>query len=334
MEKGKNPRKSESRLNVLEFERPILELDERIEELEALRASTNMDLAPEIKPLRERRKSLIEEIYSGLSPWERVLVARHPDRPLTTDYINGMLDDFVELHGDRAFADDKAMVAGLARIEDQRFLLIGHRKGKGTSQRLECNFGSAHPEGYRKALQKMKLAEKYRLPVVSLINTPGAYPGVGAEERGQASAIAVNILEMSRLRTPILGIVTGEGGSGGALGIGVCDRLMMLENSYYSVISPEGCAAILWRDGANAQRAAEALKLTSGDLRSLGIIDQIVPEPLGGAHRSPREMILTLKSQVLATLKELGGIPLETLLETRFERLRTVGSPTANSPAS
>jgi len=326
MEKG-NTRKSETRLNVLEFERPILELDEKIHELEDLRGVTNMELEQEIEPLKKRRIELIASIYAGLTPWQRVLVARHPDRPLTTDYIHGMLDDFIELHGDRAFADDKAMVTGLARIENRRFLLVGHRKGRGTTQRLECNFGSAHPEGYRKALLKMKLAEKFGIPVVTLVNTPGAYPGVGAEERGQASAIATNILEMSRLRTRIVSVVTGEGGSGGALGIGVCDRLLMLENAYYSVITPEGCAAILWRDGANAQDAAAALKLTSQDLAGLGFVDKIVSEPLGGAHRATREMVASLKAAILETLDELEGIPLPRLMDERYEKLRSLGCP-------
>ncbi len=312
---------------VLEFERPIRDLDERIEELETLRGSTNMDLEPEIEPLKERRLDLLKKTYENLSPWQRILVARHPNRPLITDYIQGMLDAFVELHGDRAFGDDKAIVTGLATMEGERFLLVGHRKGKSMAERLECNFGSAHPEGYRKALQKMKLAEKFGIPIVSLINTSGAYPGVAAEERGQASAIAVNIMEMSHLKTPIVGVVTGEGGSGGALGIGVCDRLMMLENSYYSVISPEGCAAILWRDGSNVQEAATALKLTGKDLRELGIIDHIIPEPLGGAHRDPRMMILTLKQELLKVIRELRSQPLDELIEARFKKLRTLGDP-------
>jgi acetyl-CoA carboxylase carboxyl transferase subunit alpha len=238
-----------------------------------------------------------------------------------------MLDDFVELHGDRVFGDDRAIVTGLASMQGQRFLLIGHRKGKTVKDRLACNFGCAHPEGYRKALQKMRLAEKLRLPIVTFINTPGAYPGIGAEERGQAAAIARNILEMFDLKVPVICIVIGEGGSGGALGIGVGDRVGMLENSYYSVISPEGCAAILWKSGDKAPEAAEALKLTSKDLLRLGLVDRVIEEPLGGAHRDPRSTVDRVKTQILEWLAELTAIPTETLLARRYEKFRRMGTP-------
>jgi acetyl-CoA carboxylase carboxyl transferase subunit alpha len=246
---------------------------------------------------------------------------------MTSDYIQLMLDDFVELHGDRVFGDDRAIVTGLATMGSVSFLLVGHRKGKTVKDRLACNFGCAHPEGYRKALQKMRLAEKMRLPVVTFINTPGAYPGIGAEERGQAGAIARNILEMFDLRVPIVSIVIGEGGSGGALGIGVGDRVGMLENSYYSVISPEGCAAILWKSGDKAPEAAEALKLTSKDLLRLGLVDTIIEEPLGGAHRDPKGCVDRVKVQLLAWIEELKAVPVPALLEQRYRKFRGMGTP-------
>jgi acetyl-CoA carboxylase carboxyl transferase subunit alpha len=256
-----------------------------------------------------------------------VTVARHADRPLTSDYMQMMLDDFVELHGDRVFGDDRAIVTGLASMGSHRFLLVGHRKGKTVKDRLACNFGCAHPEGYRKALQKMRLAEKLKLPIVTFINTPGAYPGIGAEERGQAAAIARNILEMFDLKVPVVCIVIGEGGSGGALGIGVGDRIGVLENAYYSVITPEGCAAILWKSGDKAPEAAEALKLTGKDLLRLGLIDKVLDEPLGGAHRDPRGTVDRVKVQVTEWLDELKQLPIEQLLQQRYEKFRRMGVP-------
>jgi acetyl-CoA carboxylase carboxyl transferase subunit alpha len=311
----------------LAFERPLLELEQKIQELRKLATGTHLELAGEIQGLEDRLRRQTADVYAQLSPWERVNVARHADRPLTSDYVQMMLDDFVELHGDRVFGDDRAIVTGLASMQGQRFLLIGHRKGKTVKDRLACNFGCAHPEGYRKALQKMRLAEKLKLPIVTFINTPGAYPGIGAEERGQAAAIARNILEMFDLEVPVICIVIGEGGSGGALGIGVGDRVGMLENSYYSVISPEGCAAILWKSGDKAPEAAESLKLTSKDLLRLGLVDRVIEEPLGGAHRDPRGTVERVKTQILEWLAELTAIPTETLLARRYEKFRRMGTP-------
>ena len=307
------------------FERPIEEIEAQIAELETLSLSTKLDISSEIEVLKQRLKEQINRTYSELSAWERVNVARHPKRPVASDYV-AMLDDFFELHGDRAFGDDRAIVTGLATLEGRRFLLVAHRKGRSTKERLECNFGCAHPEGYRKALRKMKLAEKLGLPIVSLINTPGAYPGIGAEERGQAMAIAENILGMFDLRVPILVLVIGEGGSGGALGIGVGDRVLMMEYSYYSVISPEGCAAILWKDGERSPEAAEALKLTAGDLSRLGVIDDVVPEPLGGAHRAPTVAMDEVWRVLLRNLDELAGIPIDELLAARREKFRRISA--------
>jgi len=309
----------------LPFERPIVELELKIGELKSLSESTGMNLNGELKPLQEKLDRMTREIYDGLKPYDVVQIARHPLRPQTSDYIGGMLDEYVELHGDRVFGDDRAITTGFARVGETRFLLVGHRKGKETRENIACNWGCAHPEGYRKALQKMRLAEKFGLPIVSLINTPGAYPGVGAEERGQAWAIAENIMIMSRLRTPIVCVVIGEGGSGGALGIGVGDKVLMLEYAYYSVISPEGCAAILWKDGERAADAAEALRLTSKDLVKFGIVDEVVPEPLGGAHRNPDEMVATLKDAILRALDELSGLAPDALIERRYDRLRRLG---------
>ncbi len=311
----------------LAFEQPILEMEQKIHELKSLAASTHFDLNGEIKALEERLRKKMREVYSRLTAWDRVNVARHPERPVAADYIEYMLDEFIELYGDRFFGDDKAMITGFARMEGRRFLLVAHRKGKDTKERLLCNFGCAHPEGYRKALSKMKLAEKLKLPIVTLINTPGAYPGIGAEERGQARAIALNIMEMFRVKVPIICVVIGEGGSGGALGIGVGDRVLILEHAYYSVISPEGCAAILWKNGEKAPEAAEALKLTSENLLELGIVDEIIPEPLGGAHRDPKGTIEAVKKAVLKHLDELKAKPVDVLLEKRHERFRGIGKP-------
>lgn len=308
------------------FEKPIKELEEKIKELEDFARSKQVDLGEELTILRGRLLKLLRETYENLSPYERVMVARHPNRPQVPDYIQMVFHEYLELHGDRAFGDDKAMLTGFGRVEDHRVLIVGHRKGKTTKEKIAFNFGSAHPEGYRKALLKMKLAEKYGLPVVCLIDTPGAYPGVGAEERGVAQAIAVNLLEMARLRVPILCVVVGEGGSGGALGIGIGDRMAILENAYYSVITPEGCAAILWRDGSNAAEAAKALRLTAIDLKALGVVDDVIPEPLGGAHRDADAMAKIFKNWVVKSLDRLQGVPVRALLESRQERYRALGA--------
>jgi acetyl-CoA carboxylase carboxyl transferase subunit alpha len=311
----------------LAFERPLIDLQTKIDELRSLNTGSHLELQGEIELLEDRLKRQTAEVYAGLSPWERVNVARHADRPMTSDYVSMLLDDFVELHGDRVYGDDRAIITGLATMGEHRFLLVGHRKGKTVKDRLACNFGCAHPEGYRKALQKMKLAQKLRLPIISFINTPGAYPGIGAEERGQASAIARNIIEMFAIDVPIISIVIGEGGSGGALGIGVADRVGILENSYYSVISPEGCAAILWKSGEKAPEAAEALKLTSKDLHRLGLVDEIVPEPLGGAHRDQKATIANVRVQLETWLTELKAIDPAELLELRYQKFRKMGVP-------
>ncbi len=311
----------------LVFERPLLELEQKIQELRGLSVSTHLDLHGEVVALEERLHRQTAEVYAQLTPWERVNVARHADRPLTSDYIQLMLDDFTELNGDRMFGDDKAIVTGLATMQGVRFMLVGHRKGKTVKDRLACNFGCAHPEGYRKAMAKMRLAEKMRLPIVAFINTPGAYPGIGAEERGQASAIATNILEMFSLRVPIVALVIGEGGSGGALGIGVGDRVGMLEHAYYSVISPEGCAAILWNSGEKTPEAAEALNLTSKDLVRLGLVDAVIKEPLGGAHRDVPGTMDRVRTQILAWLKDLQGLPAEELMQLRHQKFRRMGMP-------
>ena len=313
----------------LAFERPLTVLQTKIDELRKLNSGSHLELTSEIELLEDRLRRQTAEVYAQLSPWERVNVARHAERPLTSDYVQLMLDDFVELHGDRVFGDDRAILTGLATMGTQRFLLVGHRKGKTVKDRLACNFGCAHPEGYRKAMQKMRLAEKWKLPIVTFINTPGAYPGIGAEERGQAAAIARNILEMFDLKVPVVCLVIGEGGSGGALGIGVGDRVGMLENSYYSVISPEGCAAILWKSGDKAPEAAEALKLTSKDLLRLGLVDKVIEEPLGGAHRDPKGAVDRVKAQLTDWLQELAAMPVPELLEQRYRKFRRMGQPLA-----
>ena len=308
---------------VLSFEQPIIELEKKIKEIEDNTDTKKRDLSTIIK-LKQDCENLTREIFSKLTPWEKVLVARHPLRPQVTDYIEHFVADFYELHGDRKFHDDLAIVTGLGRIDGKTVMIIGQNKGKTTRQKVACFFGCAHPEGYRKALLKMKLAEKFNIPVITFIDTPGAYPGVGAEERGQAEAIAENLLEMSRLRVPVISIVIGEGGSGGALGIGVCDRLLIMEHAYYSVISPEGCAAILWKSGENASEAAAALKMTAKDLLELGIVDEIVQEPLGGAHRNYAEAAEYVKQALLANLAELKKLAPEDLLEQRYRRLRKI----------
>ena len=314
-----------------EFDRPVDELETRLQELEEFALTTSLDFSEHIGKLRRECDTLKKQIYSNLTPWQRVLVARHPNRPLAMDYIEMVFEDFLELHGDRAFGDDKAVVTGLARISDGKesfkIMLVAHNKGRTMQEKMACNFGCAHPEGYRKAILRMRLAEKFGLPIVTFVDTPGAYPGVGAEERGQAFAIARNIMEMSELRVPIVSVVIGEGGSGGALGISVADRLCIFENGYYSVISPEGCAAILWKGEENKQEeAAKILKLTASDLKELGIVDEIVPEPLGGAHRDYEAMAATLKETLIRHLKGLSSTEVNELLELRYAKLVTIGA--------
>jgi acetyl-CoA carboxylase carboxyl transferase subunit alpha len=310
----------------LAFEKEIYEMEDLVAKLEA-GVNGQPVSSDETRRLRRELANLIRKVYGNLSAWQTVQVARHPDRPQTLDYIDLIFDEFVELHGDRAFGDDRAIRAGFARLADFRVMLIGHQKGHTFKERGECLYGCAHPEGYRKALHKMKLAAKFHLPVVCLIDTPGAYPGIGAEERGQAQLIAQNLMEMSQLPTPVVCVVIGEGGSGGALGIGIGDRVSMLEHAYYSVISPEGCAGILWRLTTDETKplAAEALRLTSRDLFKLGVIDHIIREPLGGAHRDPREMGNTLKRYLLRYLGELRSIAVEQLLEQRYQKFRRLG---------
>ena len=309
----------------LSFERPILDIVHKIEELKNLSAATGMDLNGEVRPLEERCERLTREIFAGLTPWEKVQLARHPQRPMTEDFISRIFEDFVELHGDRVYGDDKAVITGFGRIDGRKVLVVGHRKGKDTKGKLSCNFGCAHPEGYRKALHKMRLAARFKVPIVTLVNTPGAYPGIGAEERGQAWAIAENIMEMSGLATPIVVLVIGEGGSGGALGIGVGDRVLIMEHAYYSVISPEGCAAILWKSGEKAPEAAKALCLTAEHLRKFEVVDGIVPEPLGGAHRDHVLAAQIVKDALVAALTELDGVPPDRLLADRYTRIRSLG---------
>jgi acetyl-CoA carboxylase carboxyl transferase subunit alpha len=302
----------------LEFEKPVKVIDEQIIELET---SDEPDAhLTEIEKLKDKRRVELERIFSGISRWQRVQLARHPKRPFSLDYINKLAPDFIELHGDRHYGDDPALVGGFGSIDNQTMLFIGQQKGRNTNENLFRNFGMMRPEGYRKAYRLLKLAEKFNVPVVSLIDTPGAYPGLGAEERGQGEAIAKNLMEMSRLRVPILVIVIGEGASGGALGIGVCDRMLMLENTWYSVISPEGCASILWRDAGQASNAADAMKVTPKDLLEIGICDRIVSEPLGGAHRQPDEMADILKSVILEELDTLLKTEPDTFLDQRIAR--------------
>ena len=311
--------------HVLEFEKPLDRLETQIKELEGLQASKGVDYSNEIRQLRTNYTSVLRKTYDNLSAWETVQVARHPQRPLFKDYVEMVCREFRELHGDRLFGDDRAIMCGLARMGGHKVMLIGHHKGRDTKEKVKCYFGMAHPEGYRKALRCMKIAEKFGLPVVALIDTPGAYPGIGAEERGQAESIARNMMEMSRLKTPIISIIIGEGGSGGALGIGVADRVAMLEHAWYSVIVPEACSAILYRGNEDAPACAESLKLTSKHLKGFGIIDTIVPEPLGGAHRDPHTAAHSLDQYVAKTLKALRNTKIENLLERRYERFRNLG---------
>ncbi|MDP8299665.1 MAG: acetyl-CoA carboxylase carboxyltransferase subunit alpha [Candidatus Tantalella remota] len=310
---------------VLDFEKPILELESKIAELRKFTKDEDIDLSGEIVNLNRRLEKLTKEIFSNLTNWQKVQLARHPDRPYTLDYISMIADDFIEIHGDRHFYDDLALLSGLATIGDQKVMFIGHQKGRDVNDNLKRNFGCAHPEGYRKAMRVMRLAEKFRVPIVTLIDTPGAYPGIGAEERGQAEAIAFNLREMSGVKVPILVFVIGEGGSGGALGIGVGNRIFVLENAYYSVISPEGCAAILWRERSKAPSAAEALKLTAPELLELNVIDGMVKEPLGGAHRNPEETAENIKKTILDNLEELNRFSADEIVEKRYQKFRNMG---------
>lgn len=309
----------------LAFERPIYELEARLAESES-RDDGSQPAAEEIRRLRRELAETKKRVYSQLRAWETVQVARHDDRPRTADYLDLIFDEFVELHGDKTFGDDRAMLTGFGKLEQYKVLLAGHQKGRTLKERQECNFGCAHPEGYRKALAKMKLAAKYRLPVVCLIDTPGAFPGIGAEERGQAQVIATSMLEMARLATPIVCVVIGEGGSGGALGIGVGDKVAMLEHAYYSVISPEGCAGILWKSAKHAEQAAEALRMTSKDLLRLGVIDDVIEEPLGGAHRDLHQSAARLKMYLLKCIRELSSQPIDSLLAARYQKFRRMGA--------
>ena len=315
----------------LDFERPVAELEDKIEELKRLADGRDMNITAEIKKLEKKAMDLRADIFSKISPWQKTLIARHPERPYTLDYVSFLMKDFVEFHGDRRFSDDPAIVAGFALFQDTRVAVIGHQKGRTTKERIERNFGQPHPEGYRKALRIMKLAERFRMPVITLIDTPGAYPGIGAEERGQAEAIAQNLQHMFMIKTPIISVVIGEGGSGGALALAVGDRVLMLEHSVYSVISPEGCAAILWNKNSNSvgpkeyENASEALKMTAQDLLALGVIDEIIPEPLGGAHRNQEETSRSLAKSLRRHLDELTQSSAGELLEDRYRKFRIIG---------
>ncbi|MDG2266754.1 MAG: acetyl-CoA carboxylase carboxyltransferase subunit alpha [Candidatus Marinimicrobia bacterium] len=308
----------------LEFEKPIQEFEDKIMKLQSLETDDSNPL--ELNKLMERRDKKIDEIYGNLNRWQRVQLARHPERPFSLDYINGITEDFIELHGDRTYADDKAIIGGIGKINERSVLFIGQQKGRNTKDNLYRNFGMMRPEGYRKALRLMHLAEKFNLPVISLIDTPGAYPGLGAEERGQGEAIARNLMEMAKLNVPILAIVIGEGASGGALGIGLCDRLVMLENTWYSVISPEGCASILWHDAMKASDAADAMKVAPNDLKDIGICDRIINEPIGGAHREPEKMYDILKNIILEEISLIEKDNRNTdYLQSRIKRYEKMG---------
>lgn len=308
---------------VLDFEKPIIELEEKLGELR--KYADNPAIADEVQKIEKKMVDLQKNVYAGLTRWQKVQLARHPDRPYTLDYINSITTDFFELHGDRNVRDDKAIVGGFARLENHVVMIIGHQKGRDTKTNLYRNFGMPNPEGYRKALRLMKLAEKFKRPVITMIDTPGAFPGIEAEERGQAEAIARNLFEMARLRVPIIVVIIGEGASGGALGIGVGDRILMLENTWYSVISPESCSSILWRSWEYKEQAAEALQLTAPDLIKQKIVDVVVPEPLGGAHRNPEQMARILKETLLNELKPLLKIKTDKLAERRIEKFSKMG---------
>ena len=309
---------------ILDFEQPLFELKDRIAEFEKT-ADDSSESNENLRALKKELTDLTREIYGNLTPWQTVKVARHSDRPYTVDYLSLVFDEFVELHGDKFFGDDRAIRTGFAKLDGQKLIVIGHQKGRNLKERQESYFGCAHPEGYRKAIKKMQIAQKYGLPVVCFIDTPGAYPGVGAEERGQAQVIAESMFEMSKLKTPIICVVIGEGGSGGALGIGVGNRVAMLENSYYSVISPEGCAGILWKSGQHAEKAADALKFTAKYLKKFDVIDDIIEEPLGGAHCDHHQMAAALKRYLIKTMKHLETMSGDQLVADRYERFRKIG---------
>ncbi|MBI1884108.1 MAG: acetyl-CoA carboxylase carboxyltransferase subunit alpha [Chlamydiae bacterium] len=309
----------------LEFEKPIVELENRIAELKKFSEKKGIDVNQEIKALEKKLDQLRREILEHLTPWQRVQIARHPQRPYSLDFIHLMMEEFLELHGDRRFGDDQALIGGFAKMGNRHIMVVGHQKGRDLKERQARSFGCAHPEGYRKALRLMQLAEKAGLPILTLIDTPGAYPGVGAEERGQAEAIAVNLREMSGLKVPVVAVVIGEGGSGGALGIGVADRILIFENAYYSVISPEGCASILWREKGKMVDAAESLKLTAHDLFSLGIVDEVIEEPAGGAHHNYEVAARNLKKAIEHHFSELELVPLQQLVEIRYQKFRKMG---------
>ena len=314
-------------MSFLDFEKPIIELENKLQDIKKMAASGSrkVNMEPEIKKLEQKLQKMKEDVYKNLSAWQRVQIARHPKRPYTLDYIRMIMTDFLELRGDRLFADDFALIGGLAKIDGRKVMVIGHQKGRDTKENVMRNFGCAHPEGYRKAIRLMRLAGKFRVPIIVFIDTPGAYPGVGAEERGQAQAIAENLRDMAEINVPIIATIIGEGGSGGALGIGVADRVLILQNAYYSVISPEGCASILWRSALKAPEAAEALKLTGEDLLKLGIVDEIIPEPPGGAHRAPEKIADLLSKSLVKYIDELSSIPPDTILEKRYNKYRKIG---------
>lgn len=308
-----------------DFEKPILQLEQKIKELKEFSSHKEVDLSGEIKNLEKKLINLKNKIYSSLTPWQKVQIARHPKRPTTLDYISLITTDFVSLSGDRLYGDDKALIGGFATLGGKKIILLGHQKGRDIKENIERNFGCAHPEGYRKAMRLMRLGERFNLPVVCLIDTPGAYPGIGAEERGQAQAIAENIRDMFSLKTPIVVVIIGEGGSGGALGIGIGDKVFIMQYAYYSVISPEGCAAILWKDASAKEKAAEALKLTAEDLLSLKVVDGIISEPQGGAHKDPSKAAAALERTIIASLDELSSLDKEELLKKRYEKFRRIG---------
>lgn len=309
----------------MKFENEIVDLEKHIEELKKFSAEKNVDLGEEIGKLQKKHHEMLKNVYDNLSPWEKIFVARHPERPYTLDYIRELGEDFVELHGDRLFRDDPAIVGGMCKIDGKRIMVIGHQKGRTTEEKIHRNFGMANPEGYRKALRLFRMAEKFRIPVLTFIDTPGAYPGIEAEKHGQGEAIAKNLMEMAGIKTPMVSVVIGEGGSGGALGLGVTDRVYMLQNSVYSVISPEGCAAILYKDSNRAPEAAENLKISANSLLELGVIDGVIPEPVGGAHRDQKLAAFELKKIVLSALQELGNLDTATLLEERYKKYRNMG---------
>ena len=311
--------------NGLEFEKPIIELEKRIEELKAFASTENIDFSDEIKVLEKKVIESKKRIYQNLTAWQRMQISRHPDRPYTLDYINALMKNFIELHGDRSFADDQAIIGGLASFQDKTVMVIGHQKGRNTKENLYRNFGMPHPEGYRKMLRLMKTAEKFSIPVIAFIDTPGAYPGIGAEERGQAEAIAHNLKEMAHLQVPTVVIITGEGGSGGALAIGLGNKVFMLENAVYFVCTPEACGAILWKNRTKASEAAEALCITASDLKKFKIIDAIIPEPVGGAHRNPAEVTENIKNTLKTCLNELAELSPEEISNQRYEKYRKIG---------